>query len=164
MIDLTISWFKIVKIRKFDLKEVALGNGEYIYKSYARVRNLFNKIWKCRYPRPCKVVFNNGSKFKWDFNTLLKDFNVKPVLTSVKNPQDNAPVERTHQVILNMLVTKDLDNKVFNYIDPWGETLIYIEWAIRAYYYFTVLSTPGQSVIHSYICYLTLRQFLTVEL
>ena len=28
-----------------------------------------------------------------------------------------------YQVILNMLVTKDIDNKVFDYIDPYGETL-----------------------------------------
>ena len=30
-----------------------------------------------------------------------------------------------------MLVTKDLDNKVFDYIDTWGETLEYIiEWQV----------------------------------
>ena len=54
------------------------------------------------------------------------DFSIKPVLTSVKNPQSNATVELVHQVILNMLVTKDIDNKVFNYIYPWGETLVYL--------------------------------------
>ena len=32
-------------------------------------------------------------------------------------------MERVHQVILNMIVTKDIDNKVFDHIDPWGETL-----------------------------------------
>ena len=29
-----------------------------------------------------------------------------------------------------MLVTKDLDNKVFDYIYPWGETLASIAWTI----------------------------------
>ena len=38
-------------------------------------------------------------------------FDIKPVLTSVKNPQANALVERVHQVILNMLVTKYIDKK-----------------------------------------------------
>ena len=60
MIDLAIGWFKIVEIPNFDLKEVALGNGEYIDKSSARVNQLFNNIWLCRYPRPRKDVFNNG--------------------------------------------------------------------------------------------------------
>ena len=33
------------------------------------------------------------------------------------------PEQVVQQVILNMLVTKDIDNKVFDYIDPYGETL-----------------------------------------
>ena len=77
---------------------------------------------------------------------MLKEFNIKPVLMSAKNPQDNSPVERVHQVILNMLVTKDLDKKFFDYIDPWDETLASIAWAIRASYYHNILSTPGQAV------------------
>ena len=44
----------------------------------------------------------------------------------INNPQANALVEQVHQLIYNMLVTKDIDNKVFNYIYPWGETLYYI--------------------------------------
>ena len=55
-------------------------------------------------------------------------------------------MKEVHQLILNMLVTKDLDNKVFNYIDPWGETLAYIAWAIRASYHHTIIATPGQAV------------------
>ena len=76
---------------------------------------------------------------------MLKYFDIKPVLTSVKSPQDNAQVEQVHQVILNMLVTKDLDNKVFDYIYQWGETLAYIAWAIRASYHRTIMATTGQA-------------------
>ena len=46
-----------------------------------------------------------------------------------------------------MLVTKYLDNKVFNHIDPWVETLAYIAWAIRAYYHRTIMATTGQAVL-----------------
>ena len=45
-----------------------------------------------------------------------------------------------------MLVTKYLDNKVFDYIDTWGETLAYIAWSIRSPYHHTILVTPGQAV------------------
>ena len=45
-----------------------------------------------------------------------------------------------------MLVNKDLDNKVFDHIGPWGETLAYIAWAIRASYHRTIMDTPGQYV------------------
>ena len=118
IIDPDPGWFKIVEIPTFDLKKVAIGNDEYIDKSSARVSHLFNNTWLWRYPRPHKVVFDNGSEFKRYFTPFLKDFYIKPVLTLVKNPQVNALVERVYQVILNMLVTKDIDNKVFEYIDP----------------------------------------------
>ena len=87
---------------------------------------MFNKIWLCRYPLPQKVVFDNIYEFKRDFTFFLKDFNIKLVLKSIKNPQANTPVEQVKQVILNMLVTKDINNKFFGYIYPWGKTLAYI--------------------------------------
>ena len=58
-------------------------------------------------------MLDNGSEFKRDFTPLLMDFDIKTVLMSVQNPQDNAPADRVQQVILNMLVTKDLDKKYF---------------------------------------------------
>ena len=153
MIDPATGWFKIVKILTFNLNEVTSGNDEYIDKSYARVSQLFNNTWLCRYLRPIKVVFENGSKFKRNFTPLLKYIDIKPVLTSIKNTQANAPVERVHQLILNMLVTKDLDNKVFDYRYTWGETLSYISWAIRSSYHRTIMAPPGQAVFGRYMLF-----------
>ena len=45
-----------------------------------------------------------------------------------------------------MLVTKNIDNKVFGYIDPWGETLAYIASSIRFSYHRTIMATSGQAV------------------
>ena len=146
MIDPATGWFNIVEIPMFDLEEVALGNDEYMDKSSDRVIHLFNNTCLCRYPCPRKVVFDNGSEFKRDFTTLLKDPNIKSVLTSVKKPQSNSPVEQVHQVILNVLYTKDLDNKVFDYTYTWNETLVYIAWAIRDSYHRTIMAPPGQAV------------------
>ena len=61
-------------------------------------------------------MFDDGYDFKRGLTSLLKRFYIKTVLTTIKNPQANAPVERVHQVILNTLVTKDIDNKIFNHI------------------------------------------------
>ena len=52
-----------------------------------------------------------------------------------------------------MLVTKDLDNKVFDYIDPWGETLASTAWAIRSSYHRTIMATPGQAVFGIYMLF-----------
>ena len=56
-------------------------------------------------------------------------------------------MEWVHQVILNIIVTKDPDNKVFNHIDTWGETLASIACAIRASYRRTIMATLGQAVL-----------------
>ena len=91
-------------------------------------------------------MFENGSEFKRELTPLLKDFNIIPVLNSVKKPQANASVEQVHQVILDMLVTKDIDKNLFDYIYPWVETLAYIAWSIRASYHHTIITTPRQTV------------------
>ena len=107
---------------------------------------MFNNTWIIRPLRKLKVVFENRYWFKQDFTHFLKDFDIKPVITTIKKPQAKAPVERVHQVILNIIVTKDLDNKVFDHIDPWGETLSYIACPIKASYSHTIMATPGQYV------------------
>ena len=71
----------------YDLDQIKVQNQEYIDKTSARISQLFNNMWLSRYPRPKQVVFDDGSEFKRDFILLLKDFDIKPVLTSIKNPQ-----------------------------------------------------------------------------
>ena len=55
-------------------------------------------------------------------------------------------MERLHQVILNTLVTKNIDNKVFDHIYPWGKTIEFIAWIIGDSYHLTIMATPGQDV------------------
>ena len=64
----------------------------------------------------------------------------------MKNPQGNSPVERIHQVIGHMLLTKDLENQTYYLIDPFGEILSSIAWAIRSSYHSTLHATPGEIV------------------
>ena len=90
-------------------------------------------------------MVDNGSEFKQDFTPFLKYFYIKPVLTTIKNPQANNPAEWFNQVILNMLVTKDLANNFFDYIDPLGENLAYIAWQIRYYCHHNIMAKPGKS-------------------
>ena len=83
MIDPTTGWSEIFEIPMYDLDKLTAVNDELIDKLSARVIQLFNNAWICRYPQPQKVVFDNGSEFKQDFTTLLKDFDIKPGLTKI---------------------------------------------------------------------------------
>ena len=51
--------------------------------------------------------------------------------------QLNAMVGRLHQVIYNMLVTKDPDNKLCDCIDTRGETILSIAWVTKYYLHHT---------------------------
>ena len=117
-IDPTTGILETIEVPTFELDEVTGGNDEYIYKSSIRVTQLFNKTWLSRYPCPCKFVIGNGYEFKRYFTPLIRYLDIKHALTTIKNPQANDLVERLQQVILNMLVTKDLDNNIFNHIHP----------------------------------------------
>ena len=52
-----------------------------------------------------------------------------------------------------MIKTKELDKLVFNYIDPWGEILSLVAWAIWASYHSTLQATPAQIVFGGYMLF-----------
>ena len=68
---------------------------------------------------PTQSHFWKSISIKNIFYPLLKCFLIKPVSMTIKKPQDKFMVERANQLIYNMLVTKENNNKVFDYIDPW---------------------------------------------
>ena len=71
MIDPATGWFEIAHIPQ--------GNF-----NLARVSQRFNSHWLSRYPRPEKIIFDNGSEFKLHFAELVKGFQVTPKPTTVK--------------------------------------------------------------------------------
>ena len=108
--------------------------------------HFFNKCWLSIYPRPELVRYNNGGEFMKDFKTICKTYGLKRKKTTVKNPRANSMIERAHQVFGTMLRTFDLDNKVLDPIDPFGEYLAQITWAMRSTYHTTLDASPGQIV------------------
>ena len=147
MVDPVTGWFEIVEVPNYIVEDVEQKlTPATIDKSSARISRLFDQVWLSRYPRPRKVVFDNGSEFKKDFVPLLKDWSIKPKITTIKNPQSNSPVERIHQVIRHMFTTKNLREQTFDYIDPFGHILSSVAWAIRASYNSATDATPAQLV------------------
>ena len=54
---------------------------------------------------------------------------------------------------LNILATKYLDKKIFDYIYPWAEKLVYIAWEIRAAYHRPIEATSGKSFFGRYMIF-----------
>ena len=147
MLDPVTGWFEIVEVPNYIIEDlIDKTTRETMDKTLARISCLFDQVWLSHYPRPKEVIFDNGSEFKKDFVPLLKDWSVKPKATTIKNPQSNGPVERIHQVLHHMLVTKDLCEETFDYLDPFGQILASVAWAIRALYNSATDATPAQLV------------------
>ena len=68
----------------------------------------------------------------------------KSIMHSGKKPQSNSLLEQVHQLVYNMVSTKDIINIVFDYIDPWDDILSSIVWLKINYCLHTLKSTPVQ--------------------
>ena len=63
--------------------------------------------WLSRYPKPVRVVFDQGTEYRnIDFESHLLNLGIKPVPTSVKNPQANGILERVHDVMKTSMRTE----------------------------------------------------------
>jgi hypothetical protein len=79
MIDPTSSWFKIVELplvtwlqrQTVNRKELLTAN-KIFHKTSDDIARLVNKIWLCRYPGCCYLIYNNGSEFKMHFDYLCE--------------------------------------------------------------------------------------------
>ena len=69
-------------------------------KSSARISHIFNNIWFTHYPRPWKIMNDNRSESKTDFVPLLKDFYIKPIPTTIKNPYTSANLGRDRKSVV----------------------------------------------------------------
>ena len=65
-------------------------------KTSTRISQVSNNVWLAHYHRPKKITFDNRNKFKKNFLPLLRDFSIKPIPTTIKNPQVNAVLEYVH--------------------------------------------------------------------
>ena len=103
-VDPATGWFEITEIPE---------------KSSARISHIFNSTWLARYPRPKKSSLIMGMSSRRISYLFSHDFAIKPTPTTIKNPQANAILERLHQVLGDMLRTKNLEQYIFGDIDPW---------------------------------------------
>ena len=99
--------------------------------------------WFCRYPRPQYCIFDNGTEFTAEFHELLASYGITPRPTTIKNPQANAIVERTHQTIADSIRSMRLDLQTFD-ATTIPSVLQAVAWGIRSTYHTALQASPAQ--------------------
>ncbi|OWZ02754.1 Pol Polyprotein [Phytophthora megakarya] len=99
----------------------------------------FDREWLCRYPRPRKVVHDQGTELTGEeFQELLRSYGIKAQPITAKNPQANAICERVHLAIGNVLRCHEGAD--------WRKVIYYAAFAVRASYHSILNASPGQLV------------------
>ena len=66
---------------------------ELLDKTSTKFNQILKNILLACYPRIRKVIFHNENEFKKDFSPLLRDFSIKPTLTTIKSQYTNVILE-----------------------------------------------------------------------
>jgi len=130
IIDPFTCWVEVIPIKG--------KTGEYM-------RDLIEQQWLRRYPRPERIIFDQGGEFdnQW-MRALAKKWICKCEPITVKNPQANAIVERLHRVMGDMIRSQIATR--YKFADPISEMLSAAAYGIRATVHGTTRFTPGQLV------------------
>lgn len=103
--------------------------------------------WLSRYPKPVRCIYDQGTEYRnIDFESHLISLGIKPVPTSVKNPQANAILERVHDVMKTAMRTELNSNppqdqqEAANLID---RVLASAQYAVRCTVHKTFGISPG---------------------
>jgi hypothetical protein len=114
------------------------------------VARAFNRSWLCCYPRPLICFHNKGTEFTGiEFQELLQSYGIKGVIATTANPQTNAILERTHQVIGNQLRSLCLMSiKLTSLADIQHELLAPVQWAMNSTCHTTLQATSAQLAFH----------------
>lgn len=99
----------------------------------------FDREWLCRYPRPTKVIHDQGTKFTGEeFQELLRSYGVQAKPVTSKNPKANAICDRVRLEVLNVIRCCEAVG--------WDKALHYAAYAIRAGYRGILNASPAQLV------------------
>jgi len=131
-IDPFTSWIEIIPV---------------LSKTGPHITSLFEQEWLRRYPRPGRVIYDQGSEFQnEDFYKLCAKWNLllEPITTA--NPQANSIVERVHRIMGDMIRVQLTQQHEHD--DPIRDIFTAAAYGIRATVHGTTLFTPGQIVFN----------------
>ena len=77
-------------------------------KTFFHISKKFDIHWLYRYPRPNRVIYDNGGKFTGcEFQELLNSYGITDIQTTANDPQANAFADRVYLTMGDMLRNED---------------------------------------------------------
>ena len=76
-----------------------------VTKTMDEAAALVENNWIARYPRPTRIISDNGPEFQSDFTDMCTRHGIVHSTISARNPQGNSIVERIHQTIGQVMRT-----------------------------------------------------------
>ena len=111
-----------------------------------------DNAWLSRYPKPVRIIADQGKCFvSAEFNGHLVNNGIKPVFSTVANPQSNAILERSHDTVKTAMRTELHANPPTNMAT--AEQLIdnvlsSAQYAVRCTVHKTMGVSPGTLCFH----------------
>jgi len=143
----------VIHIAALTAIDTATGLAEIVridHKSAAHIALKFEQMWLARYPRPLRVVHDQGTEFTGaNFQLHLHRLDIESVPTTVKNPQANALCERMHKTCgdqIRTLVFENPPENVETILELVDTVLAAAQRALRITINRTVGMTPGAMV------------------
>jgi transposase InsO family protein len=110
-------------------------------KESRTVARAFDRSWLC--------LHDKGTEFTGiEFQELLQSYGIKAVIATTANPQTNAILKCTHQVIANQLRSLHLMSIELNSLaDIQHELLAPVQWAMNSTYHTTLQATSAHGAL-----------------
>ena len=113
----------------------------------------FEVGWLCRYPRPVRVIHDQGTKFMGEnFQAILWQLGIRNAPIGVRNPQANAICEGMHQQVLGNIFRTILHSNHPPNADAANALIDYalqtVVHAMKATTHRTLGVSPGALVFH----------------
>ena len=131
MIDTVTNYLEVIPLRSMTAQHVA---------------DTFRNNWLARYPRPMRIIFDQGSEFKGEFRRLCDNSGIEIHVTGVASPTANAVCERMHKTIADCLRTMQRVLPVRSETDAqqfFENAVATATYAMRASIHRSLKATPG---------------------
>ena len=102
--------------------------------------NLVETTWLVRYPGPVEITYDQGGEFlgrEFKNSLIENEYGIKTKPASPGNPQANTIIERTHQVLGNLIHTYNLQETYVDDADLYMGILAAAAFAVRSTYHGT---------------------------